>query len=361
MATHFHTGMVRRLQQLGGLDQTIPDFDLMKGAGVNIFAPIDGGGGGRDRLKNLADYYAAARKHSDKNFLVLPDEENTAGNLGGHTDFVLSHPVYWTPARDAGQPFIEEHPTYGKVYHVGSRDEALEMAKQENMLIFMPHPRSKGSTGYPDAIKDAAHFTHENYRGIGFRWGMGLDGSETRLCEYRCLPLFDDMNNWVADRPTPPKYAWAISETYQKAPGDDIYANNPVNYVRLDRVPSGDDWSPIVNALKRGDYFFTSGEVLIPSYSVEGTGNQRTVVADVEWTFPLDFVEVVWGDGQKTDRQIVSAADLPAFGTHRFQIPFNAAGKKWVRFAAWDTAGNGAFVQPIKLSTTTTTSAAAPR
>ena len=353
MATHFHTGMVRRLQQLGGLDQTIPDFDLMKGAGVNVFAPIDGGGGGAagrgDRLKNLENYYAAAKKHSDKNFLILPDEENTAGNLGGHTDFVLSHPVYWTPTRAEGQPFVEDHPTYGRVYHVGSRDEALEMAKRENMLIFMPHPRSKGSTGYPDAVKDEPHFTHENYRGIGFRWGMGVDGSETRLCEYRCLALLDDMNNWVADRPTPPKYAFAITETYQKAPGDDIYANNPVNYVKIDRVPTGDDWSPIVNALKRGDYFWTSGEVLIPSYAVEGAGAQRTIAADVEWTFPLEMVEVVWGDGQKTDRQIIPATDLPAFGKHKFQIPFDATGKKWVRFAVWDSAGNGAFVQPIKL------------
>ena len=102
----------------------------------------------------------------------------------------------------------------------------------------------------------------------------------------------------------------------------------------------------------------TSGEVLISSYSVEGTGDQRTINAEVEWTYPLDFVEVVWGDGKKTDRQIISTTDLPAFGKKRFQIPFNAAGRKWVRFAAWDVATNGAFVQPIKLAgaTTTTTS-----
>ena len=390
LATHFHTGMVRRLQMVGGLDQTIPDFDLMKGAGVDIFAPIDGGGGGGagagdlavppgggrggrggapaaaqaggfgrgDRLKNLELYYQAAKIHSDKNFLILPDEENTAGNLGGHTDFLLSHPVYWTPTRAAGQPFVEDHPTYGKVYHVGSRDDAMEMAKRENMLVFMPHPRSKGSTGYPDAVKNDAHFVHENYRGIGFRWGMGVDGSETRLCEYRCLALLDDMNNWVADKPTPPKYAWAITETYQKGPGDDIYANNPVNYVKLDALPTGSDWSPIVNAIKRGDYFWTSGEVLIPSYSVQGSGGQRTISAEVEWTFPLEFVEVVWGDGQKTDRQIIPATDLPAFGKHKFSIPFNATGKKWVRFAVWDSVGNGAFVQPIKLEGATTTTAA---
>ena len=44
----------------------------------------------------------------------------------------------------------------------------------------------------------------------------------------------------------------------------------------------------------------------------------------MEWTFPLEFVEVVWGDGKKTDRQIISATDLPAFGKHHFQIPFDA-------------------------------------
>jgi len=89
--------------------------------------------------------------------------------------------------------------------------------------------------------------------------------------------------------------------------------------------------------------------VLIPSYAVEGTGNKRTITADVEWTFPLEMVEVVWGDGTKTDRQVIPATDLPAFGKHHFQIPFDATGKKWVRFAVWDSAGNGAFVQPIKL------------
>ena len=102
--------------------------------------------------------------------------------------------------------------------------------------------------------------------------------------------------------------------------------------------------------MRQGDYFWSSGEVLIPSYSVQGAGSQRMIAAEVEWTFPLEFVEVVWGDGEKTDRQIIPATDLPAFGRHRFQIPFDARGKKWVRFAAWDAAGNGAMVQPVKLT-----------
>ena len=37
-------------------------------------------------------------------------------------------------------------------------------------------------------------------------------------------------------------------------------------------------------------------------------------------------------------------------GAARFEIPFDAAGKSWVRFAAWDSAGNGAFVQSAWLT-----------
>jgi hypothetical protein len=222
-------------------------------------------------------------------------------------------------------------------------------------LLSMPHPRTKGSTGFPDAVKDTPAFRDRHYHGIGYRWGMGLDGSERRLCENRCLPLLDDMSNWLADVPVPPKYALSISEVRYQSPGDDIYASAPVSYVKLDRVPAASDPSPVIKALMRGDYFITSGEVLIPAFAVHGTGRQRTIVADVEWTFPLDFVEVVWGDGARTDRRVIPATELPPHSAHHFEIPFDTMGKKWVRFAVWDSAGNGALVQPVKLDGTTAT------
>jgi hypothetical protein len=331
-----------------------------RGRGGNLAADREGpgrGGGAETRMpdpySSQARYYETARLQSGNDFVVMPNAEilrgEVARSLGGHSDILFSHPVYWTAGRAASQPLWESSAAYGTVYHIGTTADMMEMTRRENLLVFMPHPRSKGSTGFPDGIKDTPHFLDANYRGIGIRWGMGLDGSERRLCEYRCLALFDDMNNWVADKPTPPKYVQAISELYGENYGDDVYANNPVNYVRLATLPAPGDWTPIINAMKSGDYFFSSGEVLIPSYAVQGTGNQRTIVARVEWTFPLEFVEVVWGDGQRTNRQIIPATNLPPFGAHQFRIPFNAAGKKWVRFAAWDSAGNGALVQPIKL------------
>ena len=375
MAAHFHPDLVHELQAFGkGLDTSLPDVEVLKATGVNVYAPSDGGSYGlgevpgqhrglsaRDgalrHIKNLEVYYQIARLNSGKDFWILPAEEITdstsgilANQLGAHTDVLMSHPVYWGQGRASGQPLVEDDPKYGKVYHVGGREDLMEMARREDILIFFPHPRSKASSGYPDAIKDTAYFRDENFRGIGFRWGMGLDGSEQRLCDYRCMPVLDDMNNWIADLPTPPKYMEAISELHSQAPGDDVYANNPVSYVKVNESPGIDNWKPIIGAMKRGDFFITSGEVLIPSYAIEGSGNQRTIVADVEWTFPLEFVEVVWGDGQHIESQIISVTDLPPFGRHHFQIPFDATGKKWVRFAAWDSAGDGALVQPAKLS-----------
>ena len=53
-----------------------------------------------------------------------------------------------------------------------------------------------------------------------------------------------------------------------------------------------------------GNASLPAGTVTFPftdSYSVNGTGNQRTIAADVGWTFPLNFVEVVWGGGKSVD------------------------------------------------------------
>ena len=101
----------------------------------------------------------------------------------------------------------------------------------------------------------------------------------------------------------------------------------------------------------RGDSFVTLGRSADSRATACGArGDKRVIAADIEWTFPLNFVEVIWGDGTKSDRQVIPATDLPPMGSKHFEIPFDAAGKKWVRFAAWDTAGNGAMTQPVKLT-----------
>src|SRR5438046_9042620 len=124
---------------------------------------------------------------------------------------------------------------------------------------------------------------------------MGMDLSEKTLCEWRCFDSADTMNNRYTASGLRPKYVIADIDTYRKGPEDDLYPNFPVDYLKLDKVPGPDeDWSPVLKTLRSGDFFVTTGEILIKSYAVEGTGAKRTIAADGEWTFRRSFVEVAW-------------------------------------------------------------------
>jgi hypothetical protein len=348
MGSHYHTDMGRSLMATGSLDSRLSDFEVLRSAGINIAGPVD-----RPReatqLEEQHWLFRGAERHSDETFMVMPQMENS-NLLGGHWDLLFSHPVYYVDDRAPGTPLVTEHAEYGPVYNIGSAEDMMAMIEAEDMLVYMPHPRTKGSTGFPDAVRQTPQFLNDRYRGVGWRWGMGSDLSEVRLSDKRVIPLLDDMNNWIADTALQPKYLLAITETYAKAPGDDVYANGPVSYLRIGALPEPGDYAPIVSALERGDYFVTSGEVLIPSHRYEGTGSGMSVAAEVAWTFPLEFVEVVFGDGVRTTSRRMSATDLPAFGSETFTIPFDGTGQAWVRFAAWDSAGNGAMTMPIRLA-----------
>ena len=165
---------------------------------------------------------------------------------------------------------------------------------------------------------------NDRYLGVAFKPGMGQDLSEQRLCEWRCFDVTDTMNNMYAASGLKPKYIIADIDTYRKGPEDDLYANFPVNYLHIDKVPGPDeDWSPVLKSLRTGDFFVTTGEVLIPRWEVEGKGKDRVIVAEMEWTFPLEFVEAVWGDGERVGRTVVPATDQPPFGSRRFRILFD--------------------------------------
>jgi len=211
--------------------------------------------------------------------------------------------------------------------------------------MWQTHPRTKGSAGYPDAVREWDHFRSDRFIGASYQ-SLPVDQSEQRICEKRCFGTLDDMNNWSGS-----KYLIAEGDTYTKYPDDETYPELEVNYVKLDKLPRFDqDWSPVLHALQSGNFFVTSGEVLIRNQVSTAIGKAGALAFDVEWTFPLEFVELVWSDGEKTGRQIIPATDLAPFGSHKFSFPFDSTGKKWVRFAAWDSAGNGAFTQPVMLN-----------
>ncbi len=193
--SHFHTHFSEQLRDAGTLDLQPPWLPAFRARGINIAMMSDfhADSHPRDpgplRLAEMHSYFEACRRHSDRDFLLLPGEEANA-YLGGHYTLVFPKPVYWTMVRGEGQAFSEQHPEFGTVYHAGSAADMLKMMQRENGLVWQAHPRTKGSTFYPDAIRDTPHFQSDRYLGVAFK-NFPVDMSERRLCPVRCFnPAF---------------------------------------------------------------------------------------------------------------------------------------------------------------------------
>jgi hypothetical protein len=346
---HYHVDYNEMLRDRNTLDYQPGWVPVFRGLGINIVYlgdfhdDSDPNDPGPKRFAEQKIYFEGSRRMSDRDFLVMPAEEPNA-YLGGHWYLLTPKPVYFSHAtpRPVGQQFIEENPTYGQVYHLGSAEDVLNMVNREHGIIWTAHPRTKSSEGYPEAYRKKDFFLSDRF--IGASWeSLPTDLSEKRLCEVRCFGTTDDMSNWAPK----PKFMIAEGDTYTKWPEDETYPQLAVNYLKLDGVPLyNESWAPIVEGIRAGNFFGTTGEILFHNWSVEGSGAKSTYSATIEYTFPLEFAELVWSDGVKIDRKIINLTDTTPFGNKTFKIPFDATGKKWVRFAVWDSAGNGAWVQP---------------
>jgi len=354
LVSHFHFHFNEQLSDVGKIDFEPTWLSVFRDLGINIAILADfhsdshPSDTGKLRLNEQKVYFEGCQRFSDREMLLIPGEEPDA-NFGGHYMFVFPKPLFFTHVKEpakgpAGQPFMENLSPYGKVYHTTTAANELNLLNQEAGLVWQTHPRTKGSTGYPDAVKDKDFFQSDRFLGGSYQ-SLPVDLSQKRLCEARCLGLLDDMNNW-----TGPKYMIAEGDTYMKYPDDETFPQLIVNYVKMDKVPKfNDGWKPVLDTMRAGDYFVTSGEVLLRSSGLEGSGAKRTFNAEAEWTFPPEFAELVWSDGKTVDRKVIPMSELAPFSSKKFSVPFDASGKKWVRFAVWDSAGNGAFTQPVHL------------
>ena len=347
---HFHLELNEMVRDNGTSDLAPTWVPVFRGLGINIVYlgdfhdDSDGGDAGPLRLPEQKAYFDASAKLSDKNFLVMPEEEVNS-YLDGHWYMMNPKPIYFTHTREraAGVPFEEDVPGYGTVYHLGSDADVLKFMDETKSIIWVAHPRTKSSALFPDMYHDKDFFLSDRF--IGGSWeSLPVDLSQKRLCEVRCFGVGDDMSNWAPK----PKFFLAEGDTYMKRPDDDTYPFLAINYLKLDKVPAWDEsWSPIVEGIHEGNFFGTTGEILFHDWKIEGSGAKSVYTANIEYTFPLDFAEVVWSDGTTVDRKIVSLTDTTQFGMKTLRIPFDSTGKKWVRLAVWDAAGDGAWTQPV--------------
>ena len=86
----------------------------------------------------------------------------------------------------------------------------------------------------------------------------------------------------------------------------------------------------------------------MPAHTIRETGpGKLRATAELRNTLPLQFAELVWGDGLKTYRTIHSLETSRAFERKKIEFEAAAPGWRWARLAVWDVAGNGAFANPV--------------
>ncbi len=296
-------------------------------------------------LKVMHDEFA---RLSNDEFLLIPGEEPNV-HLNSHWLSLFPKPVYWVLNQNQGQPFEQDMPGYGTVYHVGSADDVLNLLEQENGLAWTAHPRVKGSTGFPDGYKDKDFFLSEHFLGGAWK-AMPADYSREML-GWRVLDLEDDMANWGAK-----KYILGEVDIFKIYEDYELFGTMNINYLKLDEIPDYEDgWRPVVDALANGEFFVTTGEVLITDFSVEGVESGETVngnesaelIADLEWTYPLSYMEIISGDGATIYRDRINLSHTTEFDSETINRNVDLSNRSWVRIEVWDIARNGAFTQPV--------------
>jgi hypothetical protein len=357
MASHFHNEYTTQYTLKNKPVEAEPEYiRVFKNLGINIVHLGEFHGTGHPkgpdslRLKELYTLFQECEKQSKDNFLLLPGEEPNEF-FGGHWLEFFPKPIYWVMSRKPGMPYVAEDNKYGKVYHIHDKMDMLKLLEQENGLAWTAHARTKGSTGFPDTYKNEAFFKSDHFNGAAWKNIPG-DLSTDRMGT-RVLDLLDDMNNWGLK-----KKVLAESDIFTITLENEMYAHTNINYLKLDKLPEfKNGWQPVLDVLKRGNFFATSGEVLLPTFKVNGAEAGSTIKVTaatksmvdfrVKWTYPLTFAELVTGDGNKTYHQRVDLRNTASFGDKTFHIPVNLHGKKWIRLEVWDAAVNGAFTQTV--------------
>ena len=346
LAPHWHYAYT--VQAMAKGNDWVPPFKpVLKEMGVDAAMIMDFHGDGHPqdqselRLRELKAFYDATRAQTDKEFLLIPAEEANV-HYGGHWGIVFPKPVYWFMAPPGTPAAKKDYPGYGPTYTIGNAKSLLQMMKAEKGYAYQTHPRTKGSKGVPDQIRYSEHFLDPSYLGAGWK-AMPADMSSPRLGE-RSLKLLDDMSNWGLK-----KLIFGEVDVFQVDNTHELYAHMNVNYVRAPRLSDFDHYGELIDSLAKGDFFTSTGEVLLPSTSIKETAPDRLLArAAVQYTFPLQMAEVVWGDGKETHRQIYPLDTTREFGRRDIELAVDAPNWRWARIAVWDVAGNGAFINPVR-------------
>lgn len=356
MSSHFHIEHVQDVLSNKPIPETPNFIKVFKKTGVDIVhlgefhGPGHPKGPANERLHELKTLFDECERLSDTSFLLLPGEEPN-NFLGGHWMNFFPKPVYWIMQRKEHEPYVEQDPKYGTVYRIGNKEEMLQLLQTEKGLAWTAHARTKGSTGYPDKYKEEEFFKSDRFFGAAWK-AMPADLSQPYLGNRRILDLMDDMANWGHK-----KHVIAEADLFKIEPHFEVYAHNNVNYLQLDKLPTWKNgWQPVLDAMEHGKFFVSTGEILLPSFTVNGKSAGETIHLpndkadiniEIDWTFPLQYLDIVSGDGKQVYREHINLDNTTAYGKKKYHFPVSLPNRTWVRIEVWDVAANGAFTQMV--------------
>ena len=289
LTSHWHWGYtIQALNQ--GENWTPPFKQVLKDMGINV--------GDHLRLPRRRPPAGSDRPAPGGAGRLLPDVPQAIGfavpsdSLGGGEcaswaatgPSTFPKPVYWFMSKRPKGPLQRTHPKYGTVYHVGSPDDILAMVRREHGIVYQTHPRTK-------------RLLRLSRQGSRHRTSSGIPASSApagRRCrpivrrsgrESARLNLLNDMNNWGL-----PKRLLAETDMFAIDHTSELYAHMNANYVRIGELPDFDNYGRMLEAVSRGDYFISMGEVLLPEVEIsKASPSAITATAKVQWTFPLGF------------------------------------------------------------------------
>lgn len=107
----------------------------------------------------------------------------------------------------------------------------------------------------------------------------------------------DDMANWGLK-----KHVIAEADIFSMEPENETYAHLNVNYLQMDHLPNfKDGWKPILDVMKQGKFFVSTGEIMLPRFTVNGKGagetlklpnNGKVIISlAINCTFPLTLLK----------------------------------------------------------------------
>lgn len=349
--SHWHSRLA--VSELAGKPRAPEFVNVMKAMGVDAvhLAEFHGDGhrddAGETRLKELKAMFDVCRKYSDGQCLLIPGEEgnrwlarpSNEKEHPGHWVYLFPKPVYLTwgpPVEGAAKlPFQEDVNGYGRVYHVSSTADMVALLKEEQGLAWTTHPRIKASYATPDVFRAEDWYKSPLFLGAAWK-AMPGDLSDARMGK-RALDCLDDMLTWGQKKWLPGEV-----DVFEIDASHELYGPMNINYLQVARRPTADDWSPVLDALREGRFFVTTGEILIHKCDARAD----RVTADVEWTFPLAIAVVAWGDAAGAHLETISLEDTGECDRRTFGLPVDLSKALWARLEVWDIAGNGAFTQP---------------